>query len=127
MRWARSLRPVIALLVGIIRLLNWLGLYRRRLPNRDLRAPDENMRTTLLALGQYEEMIDRYSSPWPDLKVLPTANFIEEIMQMVRSRPLLSSIKVPVFILLSRGVTYTDPDRSREVLMADAGCEDGPD
>ena len=59
----------------------------------------------------------RYSSPWPHLKVLPTANFIQEIMQMVRSLSLLSSIKVPVLILLSRGVTYTDPDRSRQMMM----------
>ncbi len=117
MRWVRYLRPVIALLVGAIRLLNWLGLYRRHLPSRDLRALDEKMRTTLLASGQYETMIDRYSSPWPDLKVFPTANFIQEIMQMVRSLPALSSIKVPVLILLSRGVTYTDPDRSREMMM----------
>ena len=117
MRWARYLRPVIALLVGVIRLLNWLGLYRRHLPSRDLRVLDEKMRAKLLASGQYEAMIDRYSSPWPDLKVFPTANFIQEIMQMVRSLPALSSIKVPVLILLSRGVTYTDPDRSREMMM----------
>jgi len=117
MRWARYLRPVIALLVGVIRLLNWLGLYRRHLPSRDLRALDEKMRTTLLASGQYKEMIDRYSSPWPDLKVFPTANFLQEIMQMVRSLPALSSIKVPVLILLSRSVTYTDPDRSRKMMM----------
>ena len=37
-------------------------------------------------------------------------------MQMVRSLPALSGIKVPVLILLSRGVTYTDPDRSREIM-----------
>lgn len=117
LRWARYLRPVIALLVSAIRLLNWLGLYRRHLASRDLRALDEKMRTTLLASGQYEAMIDRYSSPWPDLKVFPTANYIQEIMQMVRSVPALSGIKVPVLILLSRGVTYTDPKRSREMMM----------
>ncbi len=117
MRWARHLRPLIALLVAVVRLFNWLGVYRRHLPNRDLRALDEKMRTTLLASGQYEAMIDRYSSPWPDLKVFPTANYIQEIIQMVRSLPPLSSIKVPVLIVLSRGVTYTDPDRSREIMM----------
>ena len=117
MRWARYLRPVIALLVGAVRLLNWLGLYRRHLPSRDLRALDEKMRMTLLASGQYETMIGRYSSPWPVLKVFPTANFIQEIIQMVRSLPALSSIKVSVLILLSRGATYTDPDRSRVMMM----------
>ena len=116
MRWARYLRSVIALLVVTIRLLNWLGLYRRHLPSRDLRALDKKMRTTLLASGQYEAMIDRYSSPWPNLKVFPTANYIQEIMQMVRSLPALPSIKVPVLILLSRGGTYTDPDRSRDMM-----------
>lgn len=116
MRWARHLRPLIALLVAVIRLLNWLGLYRRHLPNRDLRVLDEKMRTTLLASGKYEEMIDRYSSPWPDLKVFPIANYMQEIIQMVRSLPPLSGIRVPVLIVLSRGVTYTDPDRSRAIM-----------
>ena len=116
MRWARYLRPVISLLTGLIRLLNWIGLYRRHLPSRDLYALDEKVRATLLASGQYEAMIDRYSSPWPDLKVFPTANYIQEIMQMVRSLPALSGIRVPVLILLSRGGTYADPDRSREVI-----------
>jgi len=117
MRWARYLHPAFVLLVAAIRLLNRLGLYRRHLPSRDLRALDETMRTRFLASGQYEAMIDRYSSVWPDLKVFPIANYIQEIMQMVRALPALSSIEVPVLILLSRGVTYTDPDRSREMIM----------
>jgi pimeloyl-ACP methyl ester carboxylesterase len=117
MRWVRYLRPVIALLIGLIMLLNRLGVYRRHLPSRDLRALDETVRKTLLESGQYEAMIERYSSPWPDLKVFPVASYIQEAMQMVRSLPALSSITIPVLILLSRGQTYTDPDRSREVIV----------
>ena len=59
--------------------------------------------------------------------MFPAANFIQEIMQMVRSLPLLSSIKMPVLILLSRGATYTDPDSKSGDDDADSGCEDRPD
>lgn len=116
LRVARRFTPLLQLAVIAVRILNRLGIYRRHIPPRDLRALDEQMRETLLATGQLEQMVDRYSSPWPDLQHFPTANYLQEIMEMMRPLPPLSSIVSPVLVLLSKGVTYTDPEVSTELI-----------
>jgi len=102
--------------VSLIRLLNRLGLRRRHIPKRDLWALDEHVRQTLLAAGKSTELVRAYSSPWPDLKQFPTANYLEEVIEMVRPLPPLSAIGVPVLVVLSTGVTYMDPAVSRKMI-----------
>lgn len=114
LRWAARLTPLLKAAIAVIRLLNRLGLYRRRLPPRDLRALDETMRQELLAEGRVEEMVARYASPLPDFRHFPTASFLQEIVQMVRPLPDLSGIAVPVLVLLARGATYAEPRATRE-------------
>jgi esterase len=114
--WARRLYPVVWLFVRLLRTLNRVGLHRRYIPARDLRQLDEQTRATLLNAGKQQEMIRRYSSPWPDLQHFPTANFIEEILVMVEPLPPLSRITAPVLVVLSKGVTYTDPETSRRLI-----------
>jgi len=116
LRLASRFTPILRLAVMAVRMLNRLGIYRRHIPQRDLRALDEKMRETLLATGQLEKMVDRYSSPWPDLQHFPTANFLQEIMEMVRPLPPLSSIAAPILVVLSKGATYADPKFSRELI-----------
>jgi len=100
----------------VVRLLNRLGIYRRRIPRRDLRELDEAMRRELLAEGKVAEMIERYSSITPDLRHFPVANFLQEIVQMVRPLPELATIEAPVLLILSSGVTYTDPQATRRAI-----------
>ncbi|MFQ5938372.1 MAG: alpha/beta fold hydrolase [Acidiferrobacterales bacterium] len=114
--WAIRLRPLIRFLIFVIRTLNRLGLRRRLIGKRDLRALDQKMRATLLAAGKLEQMVREYSSPWPDLKHFPTASYLEEILEMVRPLPALAEINVPVLVVLSKGVTYTDPAITRELI-----------
>jgi len=116
LRLASRFIPILRLAVLAVRMLNRLGIYRRRIPQRDLRALDKKMRETLLATGQLEQMVDRYSSPWPDLQHIPTANYLQEIMEMVRPLPTLSSIVAPVLVVLSKGATYADPKVSPELI-----------
>lgn len=101
-------------LVFVIRFFNRIGIYRRHIPCRDLRALDERIREELLSEGKIEEMVKRYSSIKPDIEHFPTANFLQEIIQMVRPLPDLSGISAPVLVLLSNGVTYTDPEATRD-------------
>lgn len=103
-------------LIAVIRLLNAIGIYRRHIPRRDLRELDETMRRELLAEGKVEEMVRRYTSIKPDMTHFPTANFLQEIVQMVRPLPDLSTVKAPVLVLLSSGVTYTDPAATRRAI-----------
>jgi esterase len=120
MRALSRLRPAVGLLVGLIRLLNALGLYRRHLPARDLRKLDEKTRQDLLAAGKQKEMIELYSSPWEDLKFFPLASFLQELIEIVRPLPALAEIKAPVLALLSTGITYTDPGITQKTLAGDA-------
>jgi pimeloyl-ACP methyl ester carboxylesterase len=108
-RMRRVLVPTLRLAIGLVRLLNRLGLHRRHLPERDLRALDEKTRAELLSTGKVEEMVREFKSPWPDLKHFPTASFLEEMIETVRPLPSLASITAPVLVVLSRGVTYVDP------------------
>lgn len=114
--WGRRIRYLIRALVLFARFLNHLGLRRRHIPKRDLRALDEQVRKTLLAEGKSKELIRAYSSPWPDLKQFPTANYLEEVIEMVRPLPPLSAVTVPVLVVLSTGVTYMDPAVTRKMI-----------
>ncbi|HYA37556.1 MAG TPA: alpha/beta hydrolase [Candidatus Methylomirabilis sp.] len=113
---ASRMKPAIRLLIGWIRLLNGFGLRRRHIPNRDLRELDEATRSRFLNLGKQQEMIALYSSPWEDLKFFPTASFMQELLEMIRPLPPLSSLPMPILALLSTGITYTDPVLTRQML-----------
>lgn len=110
------MRGVVGLLVALIRLLNTLGLRRRHIPSRDLRQLDEKTRADLLETGKQREMIDLYSSPWEDLKYFPVASFLQELLEITRPLTPLSQIKAPILVLLSSGITYTDPAVTRRIL-----------
>ncbi len=116
LRAASHMQPALRLLIGFIRLLNALGLRRRRIPNRDLRQLDEATRARLLNVGKQEEMVALYSSPWEDLKFFPTASFLQELLEMVRPLPPIASLPMPILALLSTGITYTDPAVTRRIL-----------
>ena len=116
LRVMHILRPVVSLTAAVMRLLNSLGLRRRSVPNRDLRELDNKTRETLLAAGKQEQMIDLYSSPWEDLKFFPVASYLQEMIEITRPLPALTSINAPVLVLLSSGITYTDPVITRGIL-----------
>ncbi len=116
MRVLDRLRPAVSLLAVLVRLLSRLGLRRRHIPTRDLRKLDEKTRRDLLSVGKQKEMIELYSSPWEDLKYFPMASFLQELLEITRPLPPLSHIKAPILILLSSGITYTDPAVTRRIL-----------
>lgn len=115
-RWrpVALLSPLAWPLVWLIRWLNSFGLRRRSIPQRDLRRLDEVTRETMLNLGRQKEMITRYSSPWLDLKFFPTANYLAEYLELMRPVPDPARIGVPVAVMLSSGITFTDLARMRE-------------
>jgi pimeloyl-ACP methyl ester carboxylesterase len=116
LRTARLLRPAILALVAVILAFNRLGLRRRHLPGRDLRKMDEATRARLLRAGKQEEMVELYSSPWEDLKFFPVGSYLQELLEMIRPLPELARIQAPILALLSTGLTYTDPQKTRALL-----------
>jgi len=109
-RWLRSLLPLLRVLSGAVRLLNRLGLHRGDLPHRDLRRLDEEMRSRLLAAGKQTEFVRRYSSPTADLKYFPTANYLQELVEMLRPLPPLDAPGVPLLVLLLKAAALAATD-----------------
>lgn len=123
--WIRRLTPLIYLVSAGVRLLNLFGLHRRHIPNRDLRVLDEQTRARFLDIGKQEEMIQLYSSPWLDLRFFPTANYLQEFIEVTRPVPPLRDIPVPTLVLLSQGVTFTDPAETHRRVVGLAHVETG--
>ena len=109
-------RPAIEAIVSVILFLNRLGLRRRHIPGRDLRKMDEATRARLLKAGKQKEMIELYSSPWEDLKFFPVGSYLQELLEIIRPLPPLAQLPAPILALLSKGITYTDPQTTHAML-----------
>jgi pimeloyl-ACP methyl ester carboxylesterase len=114
----RRLIPIVPLLhltIAAIRLLNRLGIYRRFLDPLDLRALDREFRARLAQPGGGQALVKRYASPWHDIQSMPTANFLQDLVEVARPLP-LDQIRAPFLALLSTGRTFADPDVTRTLL-----------
>jgi pimeloyl-ACP methyl ester carboxylesterase len=114
----RSLRPYLPLLklaTFLIRIVNRLGLYRRHLEVLDLRELDREFRKRLTEPGGGEALVKRYASPLHDLRIMPSASFLQDLIEVERPLP-LEQIHAPFLALLSTGHTFADPDITRALL-----------
>lgn len=116
LRFARLLTPLMWLAIAGLRLLNALGLRRRAFPHRDLRALDEETRRELLDAGNPEEFVRQYSSPFSDFKFFSVAHYLQELLETLRPLPSLAEMHAPTLVLLSAGVTYTDPEVTKRMI-----------
>lgn len=104
---ARRLRPLIWLLIRLLRLGNALGLGRREFPIRDLHALDVKTRE-LLKQTSASEIARLYTNPRVDLEFIPLANYLQDVLEVVRPLPDYTRIEQPVRALLSTGTSLTD-------------------
>lgn len=114
----RKIRPYLPLLkiaAMIIHLANRLGIYRRHLETIDLQELDRIFRKRLAEPGGGEALVKRYASPLHDLRIMPSANFLQDLIEVERPLP-LDKIHTPFLALLSTGRTFADPDTTRAVL-----------
>lgn len=119
MKRLQLLKPLFRLAIWLIRLLNSLGLYRRRLPALDLRTLDEDTRAAIAAAGGDTRMIvSRYSAPWYDILYLPSANYLQFLLEVVRPPPPLAAIEVPTLTLISLATGFSDPEITRRLVGA---------
>ncbi|HEY8553790.1 MAG TPA: alpha/beta hydrolase [Burkholderiales bacterium] len=122
-RWLMRLRGLFGVAAALVRFANALGLRRRTFPRRDLRVLDEQVRAELLAAGNSREFVRRYSSMRADLEYFPVSHYLQELKEMLRPLPPLAALGVPILVLLSRGVTYTDPAATERLLDAAPNVE----
>lgn len=114
----QRLRPftsLIKLAIVGIRILNRLGLYRRHIDTLDLRELDREFRARLQAPDGKEALQKRYASPLHDLKIMPSANFLQDLIEVIRPLP-LTEIRAPFLALLSTGRSFADPILTRAAL-----------
>ncbi len=121
----RKLRPYLFVLppiIAILRLLNHLGVYRRHLPQLDLRELDRETRELMKSPEQTGAITKRYASIWYDLKFLPTTAYLQSLRELNRQLPSLLDIKKPVLLLFSTGKVFSDPAIARELCEMLENC-----
>ncbi len=122
LRAVRLMRPCLAALAAGTRILNRAGIYRRRLPALDLEALDRETRLAMASERSTRSLTERYASPWQDLKFMPTASFIGDLLAVSAPLPPLSAIHAPSLALLSTGAAFSRLARTRDLLARLAGC-----
>lgn len=102
--------PFFAGAARVIRLLNRLGLRRRVLAPLDLEALDREARLALANPdpATLEAFVARYSSAREDLRHIPHANYLQDMVEMFRPLPHFGVITAPVLALRSTIAGYQD-------------------
>jgi len=110
-----SFLPLMISAIAIIRLANRIGIYRRHLPTLDLRELDREFRVRLKDPDGDRALVDRYASPLHDLRIMPAAGFLQDLVEVMRPLP-FDQLRAPFLALLSTGRTFSDPRRARSRL-----------
>jgi pimeloyl-ACP methyl ester carboxylesterase len=121
-RWLYTAAPLLRMLSWLLRVLNSLGIRRRRIPPRDLRALDEQTRALLARLGDSSAIVDKYISPTADLRHIRAAHYFKDLAEMLRPLP-LDRTRAPTLAVLSRGLTFSDLATTRALLSRLAHAE----
>lgn len=95
--------PVFQAAAHLLRLLNRLGLHRRQLLPLDLECLDQQARAALADPdpAQLETFVRHYSSTREDLRHIPHANYLQDLVEMFRQLPPLDGVRAPVLVLRS--------------------------
>jgi pimeloyl-ACP methyl ester carboxylesterase len=102
--------PLYAFAAAAIRALNAIGIHRGALPPLDLHALDLKAREALATNdpAALEKFVAQYSSMKADLKHIPHANYLQDMVEMFRALPSLACIACPVLALRSTVAGYQD-------------------
>ena len=111
----RRLSLPVQAVIGAIRGLNRLGLHRCHIDTLDLAALDREFRARLAEPGGAAALHKRYASTWQDLRIMPTASYLQDMVEVTRPLP-LARMGVPFLALLAAGQAYADSERTRAEL-----------
>ncbi len=110
----RTFIPLLHLKILLIKLLNWLGLYRRKLETLNLQVLDGRVQKANRV--ELKAMLTDYGSPWHDLKIVPTAQYLSNLIEVLRPLP-VATVLCPTLIIQSRGDSITDAERTYSLLQ----------
>jgi pimeloyl-ACP methyl ester carboxylesterase len=115
------LRPGFIALAGVVRVLNAVGIHRRRLAPLDLEALDRETRA-LMARPEGADALARYVSPLLDLRTTATAVYLQSLIALTGPPVDLRAIRAPVLALLTRTGDFTDRAVTLRFLERLADC-----
>ena len=111
--WVRRLQLLLWIPIGMLWLVNSLGLKRREFPARDLYALDRKTRLTLKHNPDLQ-IADLYMNPFADLPYLPRVNYLQDMQAVVKPLPPLETISQPVLVIMSGGSSLSDRKRNEQ-------------
>ncbi len=109
----------------ILRMLQPLGIYRRKFPSRSLFELDVQTRE-FLAQNPHKGIADLYMNPLADLKYLPLVNYLQDLYEVTRPLPRLDGIKTPTLVLLSEGASTSHVETNKKLLSNLQDCQIHP-
>ena len=118
MRRVQRLAPLLRLATSATLGMNRLGIRRRRLEQLDLKQLDAETRATMATQGNPDAMSRHYASPLLDLRSMPSAVYLQDLLQVGRPLPPFAAIRPPVLALTASGTGFTDPALVEQMLAA---------
>lgn len=118
MRRVQRLAPLLRLATSAVLMMNRLGIRRRRLEQLDLKQLDAVTRASMAAQGNPDAMSRHYASPLLDLRSMPSAVYLQDLVQVGRTLPPFAAIRLPVLALTASGTGFTDPPLVEQMLAA---------
>jgi pimeloyl-ACP methyl ester carboxylesterase len=109
--------PLLQLIIVVIKQLNRIGIYRRHLKSVNLRILDRHVHEAGSEVSERERSLAKHGSPWHDLSVTPTTQYLENFIEIMRPLP-VSSVRCQCLVIQSSGRRVTDPERTRAKLEA---------
>lgn len=101
------LRFLMKFVIQIVRVVNFMGIYRRDIPLRDLFELDKQTRK-LLATQSHESIAKQYMSPRIDLEFNTLGNYLQDMLETLSPFPEILNSIIPTHILLSSGGSISD-------------------
>ena len=74
------------------------------------------MRLALQSGRDQAAFIRQYSSAWADLRHVPLAVYLQDLVELFRPTPLPQTLGDPVLVLLSTAGTFADPQQTAALL-----------
>jgi len=108
-------RWLVQFAASLIRTLYRTGLHKRSYPYRDLQKLDQETRAYLTA-NPDKNIADLYMNPFSDLKFIPIANYLQDLVEVTRKLPDLRLIETPTLVLLSSGASTSHVETNQKIL-----------
>ena len=123
MRKVKRLRPLLHVLIPIVRALNALGFHRRKLAPLDLEALDRETRAAVAKAEEGDAQLAKYASPLLDLRTTATGAYLQALLAVTEELPAPEPIAAPVLALVAEHSTFADAALVRAYLKRLPYCE----